>query len=157
MNTLHEATGLSEFMANDHRRCDGLCAEANRFASARRWSSAGAALRALDQALAHHLAMEEQVLFPVLEGSRSAPAAPTQSMRVEHEDMRELLAELSEALKSEDRDRYLRLSETLMMLRQRHNLEEEGVLYPLAEQILGDSTTEVLKAMQHVVVDAEEG
>jgi hemerythrin-like domain-containing protein len=156
MNTLDEVTGLGEFMANDHRRCDGLCAEAKRLASAGRWDSAGAVLRALDQALAHHLAMEEHVLFPVLEGSRSAPMGPTQTMRVEHEDMRELLAEMSEALKSEDRDRYLGLSETLLMLRQRHNLEEEQVLYPLAEQILGDSAAEVLKAMQHVVVDAED-
>jgi hemerythrin-like domain-containing protein len=114
-------------------------------------------LRALRQALAHHLAMEEHVLFPVLEGSRTAPAGPADTMRLEHEEIRELLAELSEALESRDRDAFLRRSETLRVLVQRHSLKEERVLYPLAEEVLGDSAAEVLKAMQRVAVDMEAG
>jgi hemerythrin-like domain-containing protein len=78
-------------------------------------------------------------------------------MRLEHEEIRELLAELSEALESRDRDAFLRRSETLRVLVQRHSLKEERVLYPLAEEVLGDSAAEVLKAMQRVAVDMEAG
>ena len=157
MSTLGADTVLSEYMTSDHRRCEALLAQAEQLASARHWDSGAAAFRALKQALAQHLAMEEHVLFPVLEGSRTAPAGPADTMRLEHEEIRELLAELSKALKSRDRDAFLKRSGTLRILMQRHNLKEERALYPLAEQILGDSAAEVLKAMRHVAVDMEAG
>lgn len=157
MSTLDADIGLSEYMTGDHRRCEALLAQAEQVASAHRWDSGAAAFGALKQALAHHFAMEEHVLFPVLEGSRTAPAGPADAMRLEHEEIRELLAELSEALQSSDRDKFLKRSESLRVIMQRHHLKEERVLYPLAEQVLGDSAAEVLKAMQHVAVDMEAG
>jgi iron-sulfur cluster repair protein YtfE (RIC family) len=157
MSTLDAEVGLSEYMRSDHRRCEALLVQAEQVASARRWDSGAAACRMLKHALAHHLAMEEHVLFPVLEGSRTAPASPADAMRLEHEEIRELLAELSEALQSSDRDGFLERSESLRVIMQRHHLKEERVLYPLAEQVLGDSAAEVLKAMQHVAADMEAG
>ena len=53
---------------------------------------------------------------------------PTRMMRMEHEQMRQLFSELAEALENRDKDGYLGLSETLMILMQQHNMKEEQVL-----------------------------
>ena len=61
---------------------------------------------------------------------------PTQVMRMEHQQMRNLLARMSEAVSNGAPEKILEVSETLMILMQQHNVKEEGILYPMADQHL---------------------
>lgn len=55
-------------------------------------------------------------------------------MRGEHQQMRTLVADLLVALSAEDKDAYISVSETLMVLMQQHNMKEEMMLYPMSQQ-----------------------
>ena len=58
-------------------------------------------------------------------------------MRMEHQQMRGLLAQIEDAIERQDTDTVLEGWETLMILMQQHNLKEGCILYPIADQHLG--------------------
>jgi hemerythrin-like domain-containing protein len=88
--------------------------------------------------LRRHLAMEEELLFPAFEAASGMhDAGPSHVMRMEHEQMRGVLDQMAAAAGRGDRDELLDQGETLHILIQQHNMKEEGMLYPMAEQLLG--------------------
>lgn len=125
---------ISEFMSTDHQRCDALFAEAEAAAPA----AAAQAFATFAEAMQHHLAMEEQVLFPAFEQATGNSMGPTRIMRMEHEQMRELFGQMGEALAAHDANTFAGLAETLLILMQQHNLKEEQILYPMSDRALGD-------------------
>ena len=64
-------------------------------------------------------------------------------MRGEHAQARRLLEDLSAAVAIGSRSETLGLVETLLMLLQQHNAKEEGILYPMADAVLGSSGDEL--------------
>jgi len=68
---------------------------------------------------------------------------PTQVMRMEHIQMKQLFSEMEQAVKARDDAQYLGLSETLMMIMQQHNMKEEQMLYPMMDQTLGQAGGEI--------------
>jgi hemerythrin-like domain-containing protein len=97
-----------------------------------------------------HFAREEQVLFPAFEAATGMTSGPTAVMRMEHRQIEQLMASLQAALDRRDREEYLGVSETLLMLMQQHNAKEENILYPMADRSLaaaGDRVLERMRAM----------
>jgi len=134
-------------MTDEHHRCDDLFAQAEALVGASKWSEARAELEAFRQAIERHLTKEEDVLFPSFEQVTGSTMGPTQVMRMEHVQMRELINEMLDALTHEDRDRYLGLSETLLVMMQQHNIKEEQILYPMSDQALADKAETLLQEM----------
>ena len=66
-------------------------------------------------------------------------------MRHEHEQMRALITELGKALEDKKRDRYIGLSETLLIFMQQHNMKEEQMLYPMIDTDCADKAEELTK------------
>jgi iron-sulfur cluster repair protein YtfE (RIC family) len=58
-------------------------------------------------------------------------------MRMEHSQMRELLAAGDAAVAAQDGENLAGVVETLLIMNQQHNLKEENVLYPMCDQLLG--------------------
>jgi len=58
-------------------------------------------------------------------------------MRYEHDQMRDLLAQLAAACEAHDGEAYGGVAETLLMLMQQHNMKEENILYPMCDRALG--------------------
>jgi len=141
---------ITETMADDHRRCDALFTTAEEQASNGDWPAAADAFSRFRTATEHHFAMEEDVLFPEFEARTGQTMGPTQMMRMEHIQMRQLLSDMQQALEQQDRERYLGLSETLMMIMQQHNMKEERMLYPMTDQVFGDEATAVVERMNGV-------
>lgn len=144
---------IADFLCADHRACDDLFAFAEEAVAKNNWSNEnGNRTRALfDQfqaAITHHLTMEETVFFPAFEARTGNRMGPTQVMRMEHEQMRTLLADMAQATGAGDASTYLGLSETFNMLIQQHNLKEENMLYPMADQMLGSEREAVIRAME---------
>jgi iron-sulfur cluster repair protein YtfE (RIC family) len=60
--------------------------------------------------------------------------------------MRALVAQMNEVLAARDRDQFLGLGETLMMLTQQHNMKEENILYPIMDQFIADEADKLLQS-----------
>ena len=79
---------------------------------------------------------------------------PTQVMRMEHQQMRNLLARMSEAVSNGDPEEILEVGETMMILMQQHNVKEEGILYPMVDQHLASYREELIERMDAVAIPA---
>jgi hemerythrin-like domain-containing protein len=55
---------------------------------------------------------------------------------MEHQQMRGLLDQIGEAMEAGDAQEAMDIGDTLLMMTQQHNVKEEGMLYPMAENIL---------------------
>ena len=100
------------------------------------WARCGSALAGFALELRAHLAAEEAVLFPAFEAASGMKNGPTQMMRIEHEQMRELLGQLEAGLAAQDAEGFDGAAETLLILMQQHNMKEENILYPMCDRAL---------------------
>lgn len=130
-------TTISDFMMHGHKTCDELFARAEDAAGD--WTQTARELGAFRRALEQHLAMEEDVLFPAFEQrTGSSRGGPTETMRVEHAQMRALLDQLADAVADCDEKRYLGVADTLLVLMQQHNMKEESVIYPMIDSAVAE-------------------
>lgn len=141
---------ILEYLGNDHRACDDLFAQAEEAAGNGAWDRARELFGKFQAAMDHHLAMEEEVLFPAFEERTGMRAGPTQVMCMEHEQMRALIDDMAAAARAGNASAYLGASETLNMLMQQHNLKEENMLYPMADHALGAERETVIHSMETV-------
>lgn len=138
-------SSISQFMTGDHRRCDDIFADAERAAVGGDWTGAEAAFGRFADEVLHHFAAEEAVLFPGFERRTGMTQGPTQVMRYEHGQMRQLIDSARAAIAARDADAYAGNAETLLIMMQQHNMKEEGMLYPMCDQVLagGDVLSEL--------------
>jgi hemerythrin-like domain-containing protein len=141
-------SSIPEYMTAKHRECDEFFSEAETAVADKNWSLALIKWQQFAGELTEHFTQEEDVLFPKFEQATGMTAGPTQVMRMEHQQMRALVQDLDNALAAQEKDEYLGLSETLMVMMQQHNMKEEMMLYPMMAQHLseGDQLIEGFKA-----------
>ncbi len=137
-------TQLSSFLVNEHNHCDELFAAAENAVADRDWPRAATAFQQFEESTLRHFAHEEDVVFPAFETQTGMRGGPTQVMRGEHQQMNQVFTAMREALAKQDGNGYLGLSETLLMLMRQHNLKEENILYPMADQALSDQADALL-------------
>jgi len=138
---------VTEYMSGDHRSCDDLFLEIEKQVPDGDWSVISAAVERFVVAMEHHFSMEESVLFPAFETRTGMTGGPTQMMRMEHVQMRDLFAQMTYAAGEMDDDDLLGQCETLLMMMQQHNLKEEEILYPMSDQAIGADVPAVLDEM----------
>lgn len=128
---------LMQFFTDDHRGADQC------------WTGLEDAVQAGDEAairtafdtyktrMLRHFSMEEEVLFPAFEAKTGmSQGGPTAVMRMEHEQMRGLLEQMSTAMEAGDAQEVIDLGDTQLMLVQQHNQKEETILYTMAQRML---------------------
>jgi DUF438 domain-containing protein len=76
---------------------------------------------------------------------------PTQVMRGEHVQMRELMDAACASLAAKDAEDYSGNAETLLVMMQQHNMKEENMLYPMCDQHLMDQIDALLPQLQHEI------
>ena len=129
---------IQQVMSHDHKRCDSIFSQAELCASKDRWDEALELVNIFTDAILFHFQHEEDILFPAFEDKTGMTSGPTMMMRHEHGQMRELINELKAAAENKNQDRYLGLSETLLIFMQQHNMKEEQILYPMIDRECGD-------------------
>ena len=139
---------IQQFMTEDHRRCDDIFVEIERDIQAKHWTQAQLAFARFRHSLLQHFEAEETLLFPAFEARTGMTQGPTQVMRHEHAEMRELLQAANNALTAQDGPRYSGEAETLLIMMQQHNVKEEHVLYPLCDQRLHDEADALVTRLQ---------
>lgn len=141
-------TAIVEFLSAEHRCCDEGFAAAEEAAQAGDPNRCREAFQRFQAAMALHFRKEEEHLFPTFEHVSGNAMGPTRVMRLEHQQMRETLAEMEEALRDGDLEQFLGQAETLLILVQQHNIKEEQILYPMCDRVFGVETGAVIEAMQ---------
>jgi len=142
---------ISQFMTQEHRDCDTGFAKAEQLVADEKWEEAEEAFLAFANETLTHFKREEDELFPAFEAQTGSIEGPTQVMKYEHEQVKGLIGKLSEALESKNRDTYLSLCESMMILLQQHNMKEEQMLYAMCDRVLPpEIKTETLEKMKAV-------
>ena len=126
----------SQPLVDQHRKCDDFLSQLENALRSGQQDAARSACNAMASEVEAHLGLEEEVVFPALEAATGMRGGPTQVMRAEHEDMRDLVAQVTEAVAKADADGALSALETLLVLTQQHNVKEENILYPMCERAL---------------------
>ena len=72
-------------------------------------------------------------------------------MRAEHQQILGLAGKVTDALARQDSDTFLGVSETLMILIQQHNMNEEQILYPMADALLGPERSDIVAQMKEIL------
>ncbi len=142
-NKIHMSQ-INSFMSGDHHRCNDLFAAAEHAAAHHAWDRASAIFASFNDAMQHHFSAEEEVLFPAFEMKSGMVSGPTEVMRVEHGQMRALMAAAQQALAAKDGDDFSGNAETLLIMMQQHNMKEEQVLYPMCDDHLRDQADTLL-------------
>jgi hemerythrin-like domain-containing protein len=122
-----------------HKHCDEIFADAEEACGNGDWDAGAAAFGVFREQLETHFASEEELLFPAFEAATGMTSGPTEVMRGEHRQMRDLLAQMQDAVASRDGDAFGGAAETLLILMQQHNMKEENILYPMCDNALGSS------------------
>ncbi len=141
-------TTISEFLAPDHQLCDNLFAAAEADVAQGDWDKAATGFLRFQNALKHHFAMEEEVMFPAFEESTGIAQGPTSMMRSEHQQMICMLNLMSAAVARKDKASYLGDADTLLIIMQQHNMKEEQMLYQMADRALAGEMDKVVGRMR---------
>jgi hemerythrin-like domain-containing protein len=143
---------ISHYLTTEHRHCDELFAQAESAAVEKDWGRTQSTFLDFANATLLHFKKEEEEFFPTFEAKTGSSDGPTQVMRFEHDQVRGLISKIAEAIEREDRDAYLSLGESMMILLQQHNMKEEQMLYAMADRVfspeLKEETVAAMKEMQ---------
>jgi len=143
---------IKEFLAADHRKCDEFFASMEEKAM-KSLSDAKEACEEFSKEAERHFQMEERVMFVEFENKTGMTEGPTAMMRHEHAQMRGLMKQMCEAIDAQDKDKFFGSSETLMILLQQHNMKEEQMLYPMAQQHLSEESDKIVEMMKSMIVE----
>ena len=143
---------IKEFLTTDHSRCDEIFASMEEAAD-KSLEDAIVICKEFMEATEHHFQMEERVMFLEFETKTGMTQGPTQMMRHEHNQMRQLMKDMLNALEIGNKDKFFGYSETLMILLQQHNMKEEQMLYPMAQQHLSSESDRVVDMMTSMIVE----
>ena len=141
---------ISSFLTKDHRLCDEEFANMENAVNDNNWEEANTKLNVFIEDLLHHFDMEEKVMFPAFEHKTGMTQGPTAMMRMEHDQMRQLLEDLKTDIRETNQNHFFGVSESLMMLMQQHNMKEEQMLYAMADNHLGDIVSDVIDNMKQI-------
>ncbi len=140
--------GPVSWFTADHRSCDSTWAKVEAAVDAGDATLAADTWIRFDDNLRRHLSMEEEVLFPALAAAGMPHMGPIQVMLMEHEQMRAVLDTMAGCADGGDWEGLADHGDTLLMLIQQHNVKEEGILYPMAGQLLARTWTTVADKLQ---------
>lgn len=127
---------ITHYLTEEHRKCDKIYAEVEKAVNEENWEKAKELFKEFKDKTLLHFQKEEEVLFPEFEQKTGIVMGPTQVMRMEHNQARELLERMEKALEEKNKEEFLSLGESLMILIQQHNMKEEQILYPMSDQNL---------------------
>lgn len=127
---------LNEFLTKDHNRLDEFLErfqerKAGNFVEAAEfWTRFASALK-------RHLIWEETILFPLFE-QKTGQSGLTDTLRAEHEEIREWLAALDEKVRQKDAESDHEMDRLVNELGG-HNAREEYALYPQLDKLLSEA------------------
>ena len=137
---------INQFMSTDHRACDEQFATLENCIDSEDFATAEKLFEEFHTHMLKHFDMEEQVMFPQYQNCEGGHCDPTPVMLMEHNQMRAIFTQMSDAINANDKEKFLGQSEALLFTMQQHNMKEEQMMYNLADQSL--NSEEIIEAMK---------
>jgi iron-sulfur cluster repair protein YtfE (RIC family) len=119
-----------EYLIQTHRYCQQLFNTLRAIVAQQDWAQAQQVCHDFCAEMDSHFADEEQALYPLYEQATGQQQGPTEVMRYEHEQMRELMETLFQAVLQRDAATFDGQAQALQVQLHQHNLKEENILYP---------------------------
>ena len=141
---------IKTFLTKDHRACDEEFANMENAVASDNWVEAKKKFDSFVEDLYGHFDMEEKVMFPAFESRTGMMGGPTQVMRMEHDQMRNVISQMENDVTNKNKDHFFGLSESLKMLMQQHNMKEEQMLYAMADAHLGVDAFDIVEKMKEL-------
>ncbi|KIM04648.1 MAG: hemerythrin HHE cation-binding protein [Sulfurovum sp. FS06-10] len=142
---------ITQYMRAEHRHCDDIFTNAEQAVIDGDFKKTEEQFLIFANDTLNHFKKEEEILFPTFEQATGNAEGPTRMMRFEHEQVRGLIGRMAESIEKEDKDAYLSLSESMMILLQQHNMKEEQMLYAMCDRVIPQDvkaqTIEKMKAL----------
>lgn len=145
-------SSIKDYLSADHRRCDEFFAQMEAKA-AQSLSESKEICETFIGETNRHFEMEEKIMFVEFEAKTGMTQGPTAMMRHEHLQMKKLMQDLLDAIDTNNKDKFFGVSETLMILLQQHNMKEEQMLYPMAQQHLSAESDRIVSMMDSLIVE----
>ena len=137
---------LEAMMSSDHRRCDDLFSQAENAAQKGDLDQALEMHGRFALGMERHFTMEEEGFFSEFDNRMgTAGGGPVEVMREEHQQIRGMLFRMGGALEDGDLEDYLGAADTMLYLMEQHNMKEEQMLYPMADDVFGGDREALLK------------
>ncbi len=142
---------ISNYLRAEHRECDEIFAAAEKSVIEGNFEQAEKQFLLFSNDTLTHFKKEEEELFPTFEEVTGNTEGPTKIMRYEHEQMRGLIGKMAGALESKDKDAYLSIAESMMILLQQHNMKEEQMLYAMCDRAIPqDKKESIIETMKSI-------
>ena len=141
---------IHTFLSEDHRKCDEDFAQLEGHVAKSRWDEASSKFGDFKAKMLRHFEMEENTLFPRFEERTGMEGGPTQVMRIEHEQIRNLISVMEKNIDDKEQNGFLGNSESLMILVQQHNMKEEQMLYNMMDNLFGEESVEIVEVLKRV-------
>lgn len=127
---------LAQTFCEQHQACDRWFSDTEIAVNHGDWIDASAHFSNFQTHLYRHLKLEEDQLFPAIENITANLDGPTRMMRIEHQQIRHIIAALAEALEKQDSEMFFAQADMFRVMNFQHNLKEENILYPMADKLL---------------------
>jgi hemerythrin-like domain-containing protein len=142
---------ISNYLTSEHRECDNIFARAENQIAQENWEEGQKSFLEFANETLKHFKKEEEELFPEFEAKSGSSDGPTKVMRFEHDQVRGLLGKMAEAIEKKDKDAYLSMAESMMILLQQHNMKEEQMLYAMCDRIMmPEEKSNIIEKMEKV-------
>lgn len=126
-----EHTCEEGWLVHDHRRYDEILERAEAAAEDGDWKGSLRLFRQLLEELRHHMALEDEVVYPLLEQETGDPNGEIAGLREEHANLERLLEGALTVVRNRDIDHLLDSMRPLHRALAEHNAWEEVVLHRL--------------------------
>ena len=141
---------ILDYLIPEHRQCDEFLALTETYIQNAEWDNAKESFIQFNNLTLLHFKREEEVLFVALERSFGSPIRPVFVMTHEHQQTRQLLNQIKNAIDSKNKSEAFALLDTCHLLIQQHNLKEENNLYTLANQTLENQMDQIINDMKMI-------
>jgi iron-sulfur cluster repair protein YtfE (RIC family) len=146
-------SAISATLTEYHRCCDRLFADLADPIAREDWDGAEGALRHCRAAIERLVRMEEEVLFPAYERQTGKDQGPTRVLRFDHAQIGLLFGQLEAALQGHDAPASGVLRSRLSVALREHWAREEGLMFPLADEVLAGEAGRLAEALRCIGIE----
>ena len=134
---------ISTALSGDHDDIDEALAEVLLATHRRAWEQAAADLQDLLEHLRRHVAIEEDILFPLFD-RRLKTVGPTRILRLEHRRLTRSFEAMLDAIRAHSLDGVSAAIRGVDEVLPHHMAKEESILYPAIDRVLSDDEQETV-------------
>lgn len=124
------------WLVHDHSLYEDLLTECQGAVESEDWRSADEIFNKLIKHLKHHMALEEEVLYPAYDATVSHSPAPTEALQDEHDRLVAMVCDIARVIRNRDSEHMLDCLEQLEKAMIIHHEREEDIFLPMASHIL---------------------